>query len=214
MFISIKNRLIFLLIVFTLLPFILLRIMAYPRMQSDLQDVLIRNLDGIGHKQSELVTTWIHERTKDARVVANNPLMAKCAKITRDDKEYVDIVQYLEVVKSEYNYKDVLVSNDKGLVTIASAEESVGSDISKMDYFKQAVQGNTFISSVTPSEIPLMNEFGEKELGVPTMFVSTPMKDRDGVVIGVVALRIDVSTLNELMLSLKLGHTGETYLVN
>jgi len=214
MFISIKNRLIFLLIVFTLLPFILLRIMAYPRMQSDLQDVLIRNLDGIGHKQSELVTTWIHERTKDARVVANNPLMAKCAKITRDDKEYVDIVQYLEVVKSEYNYKDVLVSNDKGLVTIASAEESIGRDISKMDYFKQAVQGNTFVSSVTPSEIPLMNEFGEKELGVPTMFVSTPMKDRDGVVIGVVALRINVSTLNELMLSLKLGHTGETYLVN
>ncbi|OHC07643.1 MAG: hypothetical protein A2545_03325 [Planctomycetes bacterium RIFOXYD2_FULL_41_16] len=214
MFISIKNRLIFLLIVFTLLPFILLRIMAYPRMQSDLQDVLIRNLDGIGHKQSELVTTWIHERTKDARVVANNPLMAKCAKITRDDKEYVDIVQYLEVVKSEYNYKDVLVSNDKGLVTIASAEESVGRDISKMDYFKQAVQGNTFVSSVTPSEIPLMNEFGEKELGVPTMFVSTPMKDRDGVVIGVVALRIDVGALNELMLSLKLGHTGETYLVN
>ena len=214
MFISIKNRLIFLLIVFTLLPFILLRIMAYPRMQSDLQDVLIRNLDGIGHKQSELVTTWIHERTKDARVVANNPLMAKCAKITRDDKEYVDIVQYLEVVKSEYNYKDVLVSNDKGLVTIASAEESIGRDISKMDYFKQAVQGNTFVSSVTPSEIPLMNEFGEKELGVPTMFVSTPMKDRDGVVIGVVALRIDVGALNELMLSLKLGHTGETYLVN
>ena len=214
MLISIKNRLIFLLIVFTLLPFILLRIVAYPRMQSDLQDVLIRNLDGIGHKQSELVTTWTHERTKNARVVANNPLLAKCAKITRDDKEYVDIVQYLEVVKSEYDYKDVLVSNDKGLVTIATTGERVGNDISETDYFKQAVQGNTFVSSVIPSEIPLANEFGEKELGMPTMFVSTPLKDRDGVVIGVVALRIDVSALNELMLSLKLGKTGETYLVN
>ena len=49
---------------------------------------------------------------------------------------------------------------------------------------------------------------------MPTMFVSTPLKDRDGVVIGVVALRIDVTTLNELMLSLKLGKTDETYLVN
>ena len=214
MFISIKYRLIFLLIAFTLLPFILLRIVAYPRMQSDLQDVLIRNLDGIGHKQSELVTAWTHERTKNARVVSNNPLMAKCAKIVRDDKEYLDIVHYLEVVKSEYDYKDVLVSNDKGLVTIATMGESVGNDISEMDYFKQAVQGNTFVSSVIPSEIPLANEFGEKELGMPTMFVSTPLKDRDGVVIGVVALRINVSTLNELMLSLKLGKTGETYLVN
>lgn len=214
MFISIKNRLIFLLIIFTLIPFVLLRIVAYPRMQSDIQDVLIRNLDGIGHKQSELVTTWISERMKNARVVANNPLMAKCAKITRDDKDYADIVQYLEVVKNEYGCNGALVCNDKGLVTISTSGENVGNDISGMDYFKQAVQGNTFVSSVIPSEIPLVNELGEKELGMPTMFVSTPLKDRDGVVIGVVALRIDVRTLNELMLSLKLGKTGETYLVN
>ena len=214
MFISIKNRLIFILIIFTLIPFILLRIVAYPRIQSDLQDVLIRNLDGIGHKQSELVTTWIKERMKNARVVANNPLMVKCAKITKDDKDYADIVQYLEVVKNEYGCNGALVSNDKGLVMIATMEETVGNDISEMDYFKQAVQGNTFVSSIIPSEIPLANEFGEKELGMPTMFVSTPLKDRDGVVIGVVTLRIDVSTLNELMLSLKLGKTGETYLVN
>ena len=151
---------------------------------------------------------------KNARVVANNPLMVKCAKLTKDDKDYADIVQYLEVVKSEYVLKGVLVSNDKGLITTASSGESVGSDISEMDYFKQAVQGNTFVSGIIPSEVPLANEFGEKELGMPTMFVSTPLKDRDGVVIGVVALRIDVSTLNELMLSLKLGKTGETYLVN
>ncbi|HLE88239.1 MAG TPA: PAS domain S-box protein [Candidatus Brocadiaceae bacterium] len=214
MFISIKNRLIFLLIIFTLIPFILLRIVAYPRIQSDLQDVLIRNLDGIGHKQSELVTTWINERMKNARVVANNPLMAKCARITREDKDYSDIVQYLEVIKSEYGYKGVLVSNDKGLVTIATMGENVGGDIAEMDYFKQSVQGNTFVSNVIPSEVPLINEFGEKELGMPTMFVSTPLKDREGVVIGVVSLRIDVNALNELMLSLKLGQTGETYLVN
>jgi PAS domain S-box-containing protein len=187
---------------------------AYPRMQSDLQDVLIRNLDGIGHKQSELVTTWISERMKNVRVIANNPLMSKCAKITRDDKDYADIVQYLEVVKNEYGCNGALVCNDKGVVTISTTGENVGNDISEMDYFKQAVQGNTFVSSVIPSEIPLVNELGEKELGMPTMFVSTPLKDRDGVVIGVVALRIDVRTLNELMLSLKLGKTGETYLVN
>ena len=148
------------------------------------------------------------------RVVANNPLMAKCARITRDDKDYADIVQYLEVVKSEYVLNGVLVSNDKGLVTIASAGENVGSDISEMDYFKQAALGKTFVSGIIPSEIALTNEYGEKELGMPTMFVSTPLKDREGVVIGVVSLRIDVNALNELMLSLKLGKTGETYLVN
>ena len=207
MYISIKNRLIFLLIAFTLLPFVLLRIVAYPRIQSDLQDVLIRNLDGIGHKQTELVTNWTHERMKNVRVVANNPLMSKCAKIKKEDKDYSDIVQYLEVLKNEYGFKGALVSNDKGIVTIATADEGVATDISEADYFKQAIQGNTFVSSIIPSEIPLVNELGEKEIGVPTMFVSTPLKDRDGVIIGVVSLRIDVNALNELMLSLKLGKT-------
>ncbi len=214
MYISIKNRLIFLLIVFTLLPFVLLKIVAYPRVQADLQEILIRNLDGIGHKQVELVTTWMHERMKNARVIANNPLMVKCAKITKEDKDYPDIVQYLEVVREVYGYKGVFVSNDKGLVMVATAEESVGNDISQMDYFNQALRGNTFASSVVPSEIPLVNELGEKELGVPTMFVSTPLKDRDGVIVGVVVIRVDIMSLNELLLSLKLGKTGETYLVN
>ena len=129
MYISIKNRIIFLLIVFTLLPFVLLRIVAYPRIQSDLQEVLIRNLDGIGHKQAELVTTWAQERMKNARVIANNPLMVKCAKIIKEDKDYADIVQYLEVVKDEYGYKGVLVSNDKGLVTGSTAEAGMRNDV-------------------------------------------------------------------------------------
>jgi len=214
MYISIKNRLIFLLIAFTLLPFILLRIIAYPRVQADLQDVLIRNLDGIGHKQAELVTNWMRERVKDSRVIASNPLIVKCVKITRDDKDYMDILQYLEVAKIEYDYRGILISNNKGLVTITTIEEGGINDISGMDYFKQAAQGNTFVSGVIPSETPLLNEVGEMELGMPTMFVSAPLKNRDGVVIGVIALRINVDTLNGLMLSIRLGKTGETYLVN
>ncbi|HHT9147082.1 MAG TPA: cache domain-containing protein, partial [Candidatus Wunengus sp. YC61] len=214
MYISIKNRLILLLIVFTLLPFVLLRVIAYPRIQSDLQEVLIRNLDGISDKQAQLVTNWIHERMKNARVIANNPLMIKCVKITKEDEDYPDVVQYLETVRNEYGYKGVFISNDKGLVTIATIEEGVGNDISKIDYFHEAIQGKTFVSGIMPSEIPLVNEFGEKEFGMPTMFVSTPLKDKDGVKIGVVSVRVDVNSLNDLMLSLNLGKTGETYLVN
>lgn len=214
MYISIKNRLILLLILFTLLPFILLRIIAYPRIQSDLQEVLIRNLDGIGHKQAQLVTNWIYERMMNTRVIANNPLVIKCVKITKEDTDYQDAVQYLEAVRNEYGYKGVFISNDKGLVTLATAEEEIGNNISKTDYFDKAIQGKTFVSDIIPSEIPLVNEFGEKEPGMPTMFVSTPLKDNDGFIIGVVSVRVDVNSLNDLMLSLNLGKTGETYLVN
>ncbi|TLD40983.1 MAG: hypothetical protein JETT_2748 [Candidatus Jettenia ecosi] len=214
MYISIKTRLILLLIVFTLLPFVLLRIIAYPRIQADLQEVLIRDLDGIGHKQAELVTNWMQERILNTRVIANNPLTAKSINITKEDKDYPDIIQYLEVIKNEYGYKGILISNDQGIVKIATTEEGLGNDVSQMEYFKEAVQGKTYVSSVVPSEIPLMNEYGEKELGLPNMLVSSPLKDREGNIIGVVALRIDALKLSELVLSLSLGKTEETYLIN
>ena len=107
MYISIKNRLTFLLIIFTLLPFVLLRLVAYPRIQADLQEVMIRDLDGIGHKQAELVTHWMDERLKNVRAVANNSYASKWVKMKKDDKEYQEIVQYFESLKVEYGYKGV-----------------------------------------------------------------------------------------------------------
>ncbi len=214
MYISIKNRLTFLLIIFTLLPFVLLRLVAYPRIQADLQEVMIRDLDGIGHKQTELVTNWMNERLKNARAIANNSYVGKWVKMKKEDKEYQEVVQYFESLKSEYGYKGVLVSNDKGIVTIATVDEEIGGDISQMDYFKQAMQGNAFASSVMHSEIPLANEFGEKEMGLPTLFVSSPLKDREGVTIGVLALRIDVNILSEIVSGYMVGETCESYLVN
>jgi PAS domain S-box-containing protein len=214
MFISIKTHIILLLIVVTLLPFVLLRIVAYPKIQSDLKAVIMKDLEVIGHKQVELVSTWMHERMKDAIVVANNPYMIKSAKITQKDEDYKDIVRYLEMIVVEYGYKGAFVSNDKGLVTLATSEERAGKDISEMDYFKQAIKGETFLTNVVPSKIPLTNEFQEKEVGVPTMFVATPLKDEDEAIIGVVALRIHVVTLSNLMMGQKYGKTGETYLVN
>ena len=214
MHISIKNNIILLLVFFTLLPIILLKIVAYPRIQSDLKTVIMENLEVIGHKQAELVSTWMRERMKDALVVAGNPFMVKSAKITKTDKDYKDIVQYLKLVVAEYGYKGAFVINDKGLVTVSTVGDDVGSDLSKMDYFKQAMQGRTFTSSVVPSEIPLINEFEEKEIGLPTMVVATPLRNKDGVINGVVSLRIHVATLSNLLLSAKFGKTGETYLVN
>lgn len=51
-------------------------------------------------------------------------------------------------------------------------------------------------------------------MGIPTMFVATPLKDEDETIVGVVTLRIHVGILSNLMLSYKFGSTGETYLIN
>ena len=206
--ISIKNYIILMLIFFTLLPFVLLRIIAYPKIQSDLKTVIMDNLETVGNKQADIVSTWMRERMKDVIVVANNPSAVSSVK---EDSNHEAFVEYLELVVAEYGYKGAFISNEEGIVTLATSEENIG-DISTRDFFKQAIQGKTSATSIIPSEIALTNEFDEKEIGLPTMFVSTPLKDGD-TIIGVVTFRIHVATLSNLLQSQKFGKTGETYIV-
>jgi PAS domain S-box-containing protein len=156
----------------------------------------------------------MRERMKDVLVIADNPYMANSVNLTRKDKEYAETFRYLEMIVVEYGYMSAFVCNEKGLVTIATIEENAGRDISKKDYFKNALQGRTLATSVMPSEVPLVNEFDEEEIGVPTMFVSTPLKNEDDSIIGVFTLRVHMGTLSNKMHSQKFGKTGETYLVS
>ena len=214
MFVSIKTHVIVMLIFATMLPFVLLRIFAYPIIQSDLKTVIMDNLEAIGHKQAELVTTWMHERMKDVIVVASNPNVISSVNVTANEREYKDTVKYIETLVSEYGYKGAFISNNEGSIILATSGEQIGKDISKMYFFKQAIQGKTFASSIIPSKVPLVNEFDEEEIGVPTMFVTSPLKDENENIIGVVALRIHVGILSNLMHSYAYGKTGESYLVN
>ena len=205
--ISLKNYIILMLIFFTLLPFVLLRIIAYPKIQSDLKTVIMDNLETVGSKQADIVSSWMSERKTDVIVVANNPYIANSLK-----SGDTGATEYLELVVAEYGYKGAFVCNEEGIVTLATSEEEIGGDLSGRDFVQQAMQGNAYATSIIPSTIALTNEFDEKEIGLPTMFVSAPLKDGD-TVIGVVAFRIHVATLSNLLQSQKFGKTGETFIV-
>ncbi len=214
MFVSIKTHVIVLLIFATMLPFVLLRVFAYPIIQSDLKTVIMDNLEAIGHKQAELVTTWMRERMKDVIVVASNPNVVNSVNTSAEEKEYRDTIKYLKTFVAEYSYKGAFICNNNGLITLATSEERVGKDISEMDFFKYAIHGKTYSSSVIPSQVPLINEFDEYEIGLPTMFVASPLMDENDTIIGVVTLRIHVGILSNLMHSYAYGKTGESYLIN
>ncbi|MHC4454671.1 MAG: hypothetical protein ACYSWS_08235 [Planctomycetota bacterium] len=156
MFISIQNRIIFLLIAFTLLPFLILKIIAFPKVEADVEKMQILHLDSIGSKQAMLVSNWMRERMKDVLVLSDNPYMINSVNLTRKDKAYAETLRYLELIVVEYGYMGAIVCNEKGLVTIATIDESVGRDLSEKDFFKHSIEGQTFASSIVPSEVPLL----------------------------------------------------------
>ncbi|GAX61538.1 hypothetical protein SCALIN_C24_0037 [Candidatus Scalindua japonica] len=213
MFISIKTHIILLLIFATLLPVALLRCFMYPLIQSDFKTMAMDNLKVIGHKQTDLVNTWMHERQKDLILISNNPYIINCKNFTVKDSEYQKTIWFLENIVEEYGYKEAFVCNDKGVITLATSGDRVGENISQIDFFKQAIRGKTFVSRIIPSKVSLINCF-EEELGLSNIFVASPLKNEKEDIIGIVALRVDVEMLSNLIQGQTYGKTGKISLVD
>lgn len=220
MFKPTKSKLSIFFLILTFLPLLVMRLVVYPITFQTLKEEIITNLEIAAHKQAELVTKWMEECTSDAQSIANNPFVVLCMQSTREGKERAEILQYLDTVKyvdylwAECGHKEVIIADRNGIVRISSRKELVGTDISTKDFFRTAIEGAFFTSNIIPSDIPIENESGELEVGVPTMLVSVPVKDRSNAIAGAVTIRIDVSEMNALMQNVHLGKTGETYLVN
>jgi len=197
-----------------------MRLVVYPITFQTLKDEIVKNLEIAAHKQAELVTKWMEECTADAQCIANNPFVLLAIQSTYEGTERVELLKYLDTIKyfdylwKEYGHKEVFIADRNGIVKIASRKELVGTNISTKDFFCTAIAGAFFTSNIISSDIPIENEPGVLEVGVPTMLVSVPIKDRSNIVTGAVSIRIDVSELNAMMQNIHLGKTGETYIVN
>ena len=197
-----------------------MRLVVYPITFQALKDEIIKNLEGAVQKQTELITKWMEERTADAQRITNNPLVLLVMQSIAGNGERTDLLKNLETIRyfdylwKEYGSREVFIADREGIVRIASRKEIVGTNISTKDYFRSSIKGVFFTSNIIPSDVPVENESGMLETGVPTMLISAPIKDRSNSVVGTVALRIDVSEINTMMQNIHIGRTGETYLIN
>jgi len=210
---SIKKKIILLFLILALIPLVVMRLVVYPKAQKALQESLIQNLQSVGHKQAELIKGWTEERKGDVRVFAENPFTLLATRITMEDTRFWRISRYTHYIKYEYGYKDILISDAEGIVHISTTKGKEGTNISEYEYFKKAMDGETFVSQIMPSNTQIENEFGKLETDIPTMVVSAPITDQNRIM-GVACFRVDVNKISELMRSLKLGESGETYLIN
>jgi HAMP domain-containing protein len=185
-----------------------------------LKDEIIKNLEGSVRKQTELITKWMEERTADAQRIANNPMVLLVMQSVAGNAEHADLLKNLETIKyfdylwKEYGSKEAFIADRDGIIRIASRKEHVGANISAKDYFRSSIKGVFFTSNIIPSDVPIENESGMLEAGVPTILASAPIKDGSNSVVGMVTLRIDVSEINTMMQNIHIGKTGETYLIN
>jgi PAS domain S-box-containing protein len=187
--------------------------MAFPKAQKDLEEALIRNLEGVKQKQAEIVKMWFDERKQDAKVISRNVSNILGQSMSDRVQGFLKMQDYIDMLKSEYGYKSIYVASRDGIVLIATEKNMVGSNIANQDYCRDALGGNVFISGIRLPERDEREE-GKGDAGNPVMLISAPLNDADGLIAGAVVIEAKSSPLSEIMKSTKLGKSGETFLIN
>jgi len=226
-----KERIVFVIatfVFFGLFPLILFKMLAFPKANAELKQGVQRTLEGIVNKEKEILTLLWDERKSHARSISDTIQSALFIKSNddfvslingRDGHEYLRLKTQLECTKADYGYKGIFVCDGAGIVQIATEGEKslAGMNIMKENPFSNIQEslydGKTYISDVV--NFSLTGASLEKNgNGLPSMFMSYPVKGQNHDVIGAVILWMDTSILNKAMKSVALGKTGEAYLVN
>lgn len=210
---SIRTKIIISSILLSVFPIFIIQVFVYPTEKKALQDSLIQNLEGVGHKQSEFIVRWIEERKADARIIAENPNVPGVIYKSEGSENFYRLLHHLNTLREAYGYKEIFICDRRGDLKITTSTGKVITNVAGYEFFKNAVNGITFVSPIAPSVIPLENEYGRLEFGLPTLYITTPVI-YENKIIGVVCLRVDVMEISKLMRSVRLGETGETYLIN
>ncbi|MFQ5956141.1 MAG: cache domain-containing protein [Candidatus Brocadiales bacterium] len=211
---SIRVKLTVIFLLWSLVPILMLRLVVLPVVQSAFEQMVIQDLMGVGHKQREFVSSWMKERRNDVSLLATDSCIRSFRDISLGSEGYTDLAARLELVRDTHGYKEVIICDGDGRVFASTEKELVSLYMTEFDYFQEAMQGKTFVSQVKPAIFPILDEFGEKGYGVPTLFVSAPIRDAKFNIQGVLALQVDLVLLSNEMRKVKLGKTGETYLVD
>ena len=169
---------------------------------------IVRDLQGIAEKQTEVIRQYLENEKENIKVAAYD-LHRYYAK-----SDYSKALEYLVSVQNIYHYKEAFIANTAGNVVLSSEVDNIRASISSRQYFQKAKNGETFISDIIGSEVPIENEKGQLELGMPTMFVSTPILDANAQILGVLVFRIDINQINALMFKMNATATAEIYLIN
>ncbi|MGK0179462.1 MAG: PAS domain S-box-containing protein [Nitrospinales bacterium] len=179
----------------------------------------------------ESLRLFFEDKKLDAQVLADQPEIRKNilfliqlnkkkdlpAKELRQSASLKWLREHLGKACKKYNFIGFIVFDFTGFQVGSLLEEPLGKRglIERSVFFYQSLQGDTVVSNPFMAGVKLPNEQGEFLANQPTQFVSTPLKDQDGNVLGVLALRMRPHKEFDKMLTIsRFGKTGETYVFN
>ena len=196
--------------------------------KKELEKSISSELQTILQSNKDTLRIWNQEKRSQVNNWANNPnvredIISLSRLTTQQDtpsetllktQELADLRRILGPVCNSHNYVEFVVFDSTGLQIGALLDQPIGQRklVQYSDFVARSLEGETVVSLPFLSEIPLPTIHGQWKKKWPTMFVSTPVRNDSGEVVGVLSFRlrpeIEFSRITETG---RVGETGETY---
>ncbi|MFK4764663.1 methyl-accepting chemotaxis protein [Desulfobaculum sp. SPO524] len=233
---TLRVKLISLLIVSSLLPLILLGVMNSNLAEDALMQSSYNQLSAIAQIKKNQIEGYFTQRGVDAEILSNTRNVAEVFSIlhnysmgtVQDPKGPMDVAapEYQTIWKiyegffnnyiQKYGYYDVFVIDaERGHVLFTAVKENdLGANL-KHGPLRDSGLGKLW-RKVTETNTVRYQDFAPyaPSNGEPAGFVGAPITRSDGELIGVLALQLSITAINNVMQERTgLGETGETYIV-
>jgi signal transduction histidine kinase len=213
--VNLRSRITLLFVLLAIVPVVIVGFLAYYTGRQSIEQVEINHLVSTNLMKSSELTRWIEGNQRRIEELAQRPLMvqysATLATYDTADPAYDSARLSLEEdhlrprVKPASGFIETsVISPDSGIILASSDDRQEGKYYANQRFYTEG-KTHTYTQGVFYS-LPLQQT---------TMIVSTPISDRGGNLVAVLAGRLDLSDLSLIMSTQSgLRQTEKTYLVN
>jgi len=231
---TIRNKLIIIFLLVSILPFIILGYTIYKEGESILREKIFNQLSNIADGKEKKIRNWFIERFNDTEMIAHNKFMeinlSKLLEVKKDyeqkgvaslkyteSEEYNNITSFLNMTINQFGvFSEIFILDTTGHVILSTNPKRLNEDESDTDFYKISMtQKEVYIKDVYIDDVYYPGRFNQ-----PIITFSDVIYDyrgeEHGVVNGVVVAKIKVNEILEPLVeeASGMGKTGEEILVN
>jgi methyl-accepting chemotaxis protein len=191
---SLGAKLVVAFLALALIPLAVVTGITYIRVNNSLQETTTTTLAHNVTLIEASVEQWLGERVNDLQQ------WAEADALHADDLDAISAVLKKFQALNDV-YEAILLIDSQGETRYVTDGNSYV--LADRDYFQQAMQGESIISDVVLSRVS----------GQPVFVVAVPLRNGDEIA-GVLAASVKMDTVAAVLNSIRLGESGETYLIN
>lgn len=192
---GIWKRNIFVTLLLFFLPFVILFYIVNYEVSANFEKQIKNSLDYSAEVNARIIKSFLEERRENLLSISRVDLYN-----LNELKKKTNV--FFQFVKNNEWFDFLGVANKKGDIVFSTIP--IKANISERKYFKMALEGEFFNSSIFFSDVLNRN----------AMIFSAPLLNKSNEIIGVIFASVNLTKFYNLILDLRIGRTSEIFIVN